>query len=482
MFLSYVFQDQLEDDLPDPAENIPLPEPVPDDSQLSVILFKNNKSASSNDTSSLEHTEKEIIKPNGKQNMKGNTKYAIFDPSGLKSELDKYKDEVKELRKENYSLKIKVQTLRNEKNKLSKKVDVREKLMETRKRKAKKDLETISKLRNELSKLRQLRNKMRRREYNRKAKHEKVLERRKKRRQFIQQQIELGVMDKSQLSLVYSRKKLPYERKHHGEQVHVTQKQVKNPSTIDKKDRYHQAPINMNIIDQQSNPNIFPTPTVEYIIEHDGQIETNQLQEETVVEVENYYESLGNDNVVSEQETHAAVAGISGNNSYHHVMEHSSNSESVIPAPSSTYETAYVTVPNEHRYTIASSQKDSPNRVQIIQLQNSSKGNTITSAPSKSNVEECSTEHLDFIVKVCILIKIYKSFYATEKLISLNFSIKLIFWFLHVFCRRLMNLKTATILECGYHLRHVQLSLHYPPALTATDPFQCIEDLLRLWC
>ena len=81
-------------------------------------------------------------------------------------------------------------------------------------------------------------------------------------------------------------------------------------------------------------------------------------------------------------------------------MEHSTNSESVIQPPSSTYETAYVTVPNEHRYTIASSQKDSPNRVQIIQLQNSLKGNTIPSAPSKSNVEECSTEHLDFIVKV----------------------------------------------------------------------------------
>ena len=350
---------------------------------------------------STEHSEKEIIKSNLKQ-YRGNTKYAIFDPSGLKSELDKYKDEVKELRKENYSLKIKVQTLRNEKNKLSKKVDVREKLMETRKRKAKKDLETISKLRNELSKLRQLRNKMRRREYNRKAKHEKVLERRKKRRQFIQQQIELGVMDKSQLSLVYSRKKLPYERKH-GEQVPVTQRQCKNPSAIEKKDRYHQVPINMNIIDQQSNSNIFPTPTVEYIIEHDGQIEANQLQGETVVEVDNYYESLANDNVVSEQETHAAVAGISDNSNYHQVMEHTTNSETVIPTQSSSYETAYVTVPNEHRYTISSSQKDSHKSVQIIQLQTPLKGNAINSASSKANVEECSAEHLDFIVKVCIL-------------------------------------------------------------------------------
>ena len=178
-----------------------------------MIVFKNNKIATANEPSAVVGPKDTTTNSNIKSINNKNVKYAIFDPSGLKSELDKYKEEVKKLRKENYGLKIKNQTLRNDRNKLTKKVEIREKLMETRRRKSKKDMDTIAKLRTELSKLRQLRNKMRRREYNRKAKHEKVLERRKKRRQFIQEQIDLGVMDKSQLSLVYSRKKLPYERK-----------------------------------------------------------------------------------------------------------------------------------------------------------------------------------------------------------------------------------------------------------------------------
>ena len=84
--------------------------------------------------------------------------------------------------------------------------------MENKKSKSKKDAETVSKLRQELSALRQVKNKMRRREYNRRAKHQKVLERRKRRRDYIMQQIELGNMDKSALALIYSRKKLPCDQ------------------------------------------------------------------------------------------------------------------------------------------------------------------------------------------------------------------------------------------------------------------------------
>ena len=50
-------------------------------------------------------------------------------------------------------------------------------------------------------------------EQNRKRKRQKVLERRQKRRDWIMEQIELGNMTKEHLELVYSRKKLPYEKK-----------------------------------------------------------------------------------------------------------------------------------------------------------------------------------------------------------------------------------------------------------------------------
>ena len=385
-------------------ENIPPPEPVPDDSKLSVIVFKNNKISTPVEPIPEGESKRMTAHTDIKSANNKNVKYAIFDPSGLKSELDKYKEEVKKLRKENYGLKIKNQTLRNEKNKLSKKVEIREKLMETRRRKSKKDMDTIAKLRMELSKLRQLRNKMRRREYNRKAKHEKVLERRKKRRQFIQEQIDLGVMDKSQLSLVYSRKKLPYERKQTSVgQQSSQEKEKKNQFGTQNKATGSHVPISMAIVEQQSNTNLFPTPTVEYIIEHDGQIDDTHVEGETVIQVENYYENLEAENIVSDQETNEAVAGISNSNFRHDEEQKEVDSES-FEVVSSSYDSSYVNVAHEHRYTTPiSSHKQDARTVKIIRLQN-----PIQSIPKginsystvKPNVEECSAENLDFIVKV----------------------------------------------------------------------------------
>ena len=366
-----------------------------------MIVFKNNKIASLNEPFSEEGSTDTMVNKTTKSTNNKNVKYAIFDPSGLKSELDKYKEEVKKLRKENYGLKIKNQSLRNEKNKLSKKVEIREKLMETRRRKSKKDMETIAKLRTELSKLRQLRNKMRRREYNRKAKHEKVLERRKKRRQFIQEQIDLGHMDKSQLSLVYSRKKLPYERKPTNIGLHHSQEKEKKSQigTLNKTDGL-QAPISMSIVEQQSHSNLFPTPTVEYIIEHEGQIDDTHVEGETVIQVENYYENLETENVVTDQETNEAVAGISNCNFQSNVESKEADSES-FEVVSSSYDSSYVSVAHEHRYTAPStSHKQDSRTVKIIRLQNPITRGVNSHSTMKTNVEECSAENLDFIVKV----------------------------------------------------------------------------------
>ena len=366
-----------------------------------MIVIKNNKIATANEPSAVVGSKDTTTNSNIKPIINKNVKYAIFDPSGLKSELDKYKEEVKKLRKENYGLKIKNQTLRNDKNKLTKKVEIREKLMETRRRKSKKDMDTIAKLRTELSKLRQLRNKMRRREYNRKAKHEKVLERRKKRRQFIQEQIDLGVMDKSQLSLVYSRKKLPYERKQTNMGHHIPHdKEKKNVSQTPNKTS--QVPIGMTIVEQHSNANLLPTPTVEYIIEHDGQFEDNHVEGETVIQVENYYESLENENAVTDQETNAAVAGISNSN-FQDMEEKEVDSESIEIA-TTNYVSSHINIANEHLYTTPStSQKLDSRTVKIIRLQNplqSIPRSKNSYSPTKSNAQECSAENLDFIVKV----------------------------------------------------------------------------------
>ena len=267
--------------------------------------------------------------------------------------------------------------------------------MEARRKKTKKDLDTIVKLRLELSKLRQLRNKMRRREYNRKAKHEKVLERRKKRRQFIQQQIELGVMDKSQLSLVYSRKKLPYEQEHNK----ILSDQKNKKDIHDRSAAAYQQVSNSTNLAYQPSATIMPTPTVEYIIKHDGQIDNSPVIGETVVEVGNYYETITSRDAVTDQETHAAVAGISSD-AYQQDIDQVTR-ENV----STNSGISYTTVANEHEYTNAASQKYSAKPVSIIQLQHHSrpKGSIINTKESNSaNVEECSQEHLDFIVKVSL--------------------------------------------------------------------------------
>lgn len=327
--------------------------------------------------------------------------YAIFDPSGLKSELDNYKEEVKQLRKANYALKIKNQTLRNEKTKLSKKIEVREKSMETRRKKSKKDLDTISKLRVELSKLRQLRNKMRRREYNRKAKHEKVLERRKKRREFIQQQIELGNMDKSSLSLVYSRKKLPYERK----QRHTSNTTNEGQTTIYSNTSYFSNTKSFSDHQSVMTATMLPTPTVEYIIEHDGRhIDATQTIEETVVEVGGHYDTVTVGEEVTDAETATAVAGIC--NLSHDI--HQTQPTAVITASSSSDNITYVTVPHEHQYITMPSHSLPANPIPVVPLQNSLQQRSTdgaiihTSAPTSTHAAtgEYSQEHLDFIVKV----------------------------------------------------------------------------------
>ena len=62
-------------------------------------------------------------------------------------------------------------------------------MIESKKAKQKKDTETIAMLRAELSSVRQLKNKLSRREYNRKSKHQKTLERRRRRREYILKQV-----------------------------------------------------------------------------------------------------------------------------------------------------------------------------------------------------------------------------------------------------------------------------------------------------
>ena len=89
------------DDDDEPA--IPAPEPVPGDAELGVILQKASGDAESGVTTNM----------------------VIYDPDGLKAELDTYKSETDQLRKENYQLKIKNQTLRNERKRLQKKVEIR---------------------------------------------------------------------------------------------------------------------------------------------------------------------------------------------------------------------------------------------------------------------------------------------------------------------------------------------------------------------
>ena len=64
----------------------------------------------------------------------------------------------------------------------------------------------IKKLRTDLSDLRRERRKLRQREYMRKFKQKKMAEKRKERRTWICQQIQIGKLDKTSLTAVYSNK------------------------------------------------------------------------------------------------------------------------------------------------------------------------------------------------------------------------------------------------------------------------------------
>ena len=136
-----------------------------------------------------------------------------------------------------------------------------------------KNSEMILKLRQELVGLRQLKNKLRRREYNRKAKASKVLEKRKRRREYIMKEIEDGNMDKSSLALVYSRKKLPCD------QVENTPAEaVKQQLRAAARERSRKAGRGLKVTPSGSSmaavageQQLIPvsTATVEYVIEHD---------------------------------------------------------------------------------------------------------------------------------------------------------------------------------------------------------------------
>merc|ERR1712150_66052 len=115
------------------------------------------------------------------------------------------------------------------------------------------------------------------------------------------------------------------------------------------------------------------------------------VEGETVVEVGSYYETLSNKNVVTDQETDAAVAEISHNN-FHHGMDQSTTGSVT------NYEASYVSIANEEESTTASSHsKNVTKPVSIIQLQQPLKSNS--SNIVNQNTEEGSAEHLDFFVE-----------------------------------------------------------------------------------
>ena len=110
----------------------------------------------------------------------------------------------KKLEVENCDLQHKVQDL-------LKKLATQNQVLQNVKRKYSRRESVIKKLRSDLSTLRKEKRKLRHREYMRKVKQKKVAEKRRERRAWICKQIELGHMDKSSMSLVYSRKSLPFE-------------------------------------------------------------------------------------------------------------------------------------------------------------------------------------------------------------------------------------------------------------------------------
>ena len=104
--------------------------------------------------------------------------------------------------------------------------------------------------------------------------------------------------------------------------------------------------------------------------------------------------------ISTENETNAAVAGIS-NHSFHNDMVVDKGD-----TDAAGYGTTYVSVSNEHRYTTSryiNEKKDSKNKsVSIVQLQSPLKSNISNGAANleQASSDVCSAENLDFIVKV----------------------------------------------------------------------------------
>ena len=139
-------------------------------------------------------------------------------PDKERSESD-FPEFCKKLEVENGQLQQQVQDLQ-------KKLSSQNQILQNVKRKYSRRECVIKKLRSDLSTLRKEKRKLRHREYMRRVKQKKVAEKRRDRRAWICKQIELGKMDKSSLSLVYSRKSLPFEL----EQTQKDQEVPKNPT------------------------------------------------------------------------------------------------------------------------------------------------------------------------------------------------------------------------------------------------------------
>ena len=154
-----------------------------------------------------------LVPQNTVQNTTSTTALSILFDHPIKNPVhsersEENSDEIltfcKKLEVENCDLQHKVQDL-------LKKLAAQNQALQNVKRKYSRRESVIKKLRSDLSSLRKEKRKLRHREYMRKVKQKKVAEKRRERRAWICKQIELGHMDKSSMSLVYSRKSLPFE-------------------------------------------------------------------------------------------------------------------------------------------------------------------------------------------------------------------------------------------------------------------------------
>ena len=99
-----------------------------------------------------------------------------------------------------------VQLLKQKVSNLTTQLSIQSNLLKNMKRRYDKRETVIKKLRTDLSDLRRERRKLRQREYMRKFKQKKMAEKRKERRTWICQQIQIGKLDKTSLTAVYSNK------------------------------------------------------------------------------------------------------------------------------------------------------------------------------------------------------------------------------------------------------------------------------------